>query len=155
MTLRGEKRVDKLMDSDFRWVEKLLYQQKTHNTAIAELEAELEDMLPSCSTSIVRFSHDKPHRLNSQPEAGAIKLNDSMRAKEIHGEIRRRKRHKVAISAARESLTDEENQFVWLFYDLGKSIRDCRRTLHYQKSKMYDMRKEIVYKVADFLGIRN
>ncbi len=145
--------MSKLMDSDFRWVEKLLYMQKTHETAIRELEAELEDMLPSCSTSVVRFSHDKPHQRASQPEAGAILLNDSLRAREIHEEIRRRKRHKVAVSAARESLSDIENQFIWLFYDLDKSIRDCRRTLHYEKSKIYKMRTEIVHKVAEFLGL--
>ena len=142
-----------MIDSDFRWVEKLLYMQKTHDTAIAELEAELEDMLPTYSTSVVRYSHDKPHRRDSQPEAGAIRRNESMRAKEIHSEIKRRKRHKAAISAARESLSDLENQFVWLFYDLDKSIRDCRRTLHYEKSKIYNMRQDIVHKVAEFLGL--
>ena len=149
----GVLQVEELTKPDFRWVEKLLYQQKSHKSAIAELEAELEDMMPDYSTSIVKFSHDKPHRRDSQPEAGVIKRNESLRAKEIHDELKRRQRHQKAIDEARESLTDEEDLFVRLFYDLEKSIRDCRRTLHYEKTKMYGIRSEVVHKVARFLGL--
>ncbi len=140
-------------DGDFRFVEKLLYQQKTHDTAIAGLEAELEEMLPAYSSSIVRFSHDKHNCQNSQPEAWAIKRTESVRAKEIYSEIKRRRRRQEAIAAAMESLDDLEARLVFLKYHLGKSSRDCWRSMGLQKSRWYEMRREVVGKVAEYLGI--
>jgi len=88
---RAAKLQIKLRDSDFRYVEKLLYDQKTHDAQIALLEEELEEMLPAFSSSIVKFSHDEGMVGDSQPEEWAIIRNESVRAKELHGEIRRRK----------------------------------------------------------------
>ena len=147
---------DKLTRGNFRYVEALLYAQKTHDTAIAELEAQLlevlDELLPGGSGSYVDMTAAKGDT-DSQPESWTIKRDENLRVRELRTEIAKRKRRRAAVSAARQSLSDEENQFVWLFYDLDKSIRDCRRTMHYEKSKMYDMRKEIVKKVAAFLGL--
>ena len=147
---------DKLTRGNFRYVEALLYAQKTHDTAIAELEAQLlevlDELLPGGSGSYVDMTAAKGDT-DSQPENWTIKRDENLRVRELRTEIAKRKRRRAAVSAARQSLSDEENQFVWLFYDLDKSIRDCRRTMHYEKSKMYDMRKEIVKKVAAFLGL--
>lgn len=147
---------DKLTGGNFRYVEALLYSQKTHDSAIAELEAELEqlleDLLPSATASYVDMSEPKGEA-DSQPEKWTIKREENVRVKHLRGRIKERKRHKAAISAARQSLSDEENQFVWLFYDLGKSVRDCRRTMHYEKSKIYQIRQGVVKRVAGFLGL--
>lgn len=156
MAMRGETRVaqNKLLRSDYRWVEKLLYMQKTHKAAIAELEAEMEDMMPSASASIVTFDHNtKNVRGDSQPEKWAVKRSESMRAKEIHGEIRKRKRHQKAISEAMECLDDLESRLVFLKYHLEKSSRDCWLSMGLQKSRWYEMKNEIVYKVARYLGL--
>ena len=147
---------DNLTRGNFRYIEALLYAQKTHDTAIADLEAQLaevlEDLLPGGSGSYVDMTAAKGDT-DSQPEAWTIKREENLRVRELRTEIAKRKRRKAAVSAARQSLSDEENQFVWLFYDLDKSVRDCRRTMHFEKSKMYDMRKEIVGKVAAFMGL--
>ena len=142
-----------LRDADFRFVEKLLYEQKTHDSAIAELEAELAEMMPNCSTSIVRFSHDKPHRKNSEPEEWTIKRSESVRGKYLQDEIRKRKRHQKAISEAMLCLDDLESRLVWLKYHLEKSSRDCWRTMGLQKSRFYEIRGEVVFKVGRYLGL--
>ena len=144
---------EKLIKNDFRFVEKLLYQQKTHDSAIAEMEAELEEMVPDYSSSIIEYSHDKPHRRDSEPERWTIIRNESIRGKYLHGRIAERKRHKKAITEAKKALDDLENQLVYLKYDLEKSSRDCWLTMGLQKSRFYEMREEIVVKVARFLGL--
>jgi hypothetical protein len=147
---------DKLSNRDFAFVERLLYDQKSHDTAIAELEAELtellDNLLPSSTASFVDMSESKGEMI-SQPERWAIKRDENLRVKYLRGRIAERKRHKRAISEARTSLSDEENQLVWLKYDLCKSVRDCRRTMHYEKSKIYSMRQDVVHKVAKYLGL--
>lgn len=146
---------DKLHPKDFRFTEKLLYDQKTHEHAIKMLQAELDEILPAYSRSVVKMSHNKTVDRDSEPETFAIERTEgiSVRAKYIIGRMEERRRHKEVITAFRQSLSDEENQFVWLFYDLNKSIRDCRRIMNYEKSKLYNMRQEVVYKAAQFLGL--
>jgi len=147
---------DKLQKNDFRFVEKLLYDQKTHDTAIAELEAEmaeiLENLLPGGSGSYVDMTTAKG-QTDSQPEVWTIKRDENLRVRYLRGRIAERKRHKAAIAEARESLDDLENQLVWLKYDLEKTARDCWRSMGLQKSRFYEIREEIVNKVARFIGL--
>lgn len=148
---------DKLHKNDFRFVEKLLYDQKTHDTAIAELEAEvaeiLENLLPGGTGSFVDMSTAKGQPEFTQPEVWTIKRDENLRVRYLKGRIAERKRHQAAIRAARESLDDLENQLVRLKYDLGKSARDCWRSMGLQKSRWYEIREEVVHKVARFLGM--
>jgi hypothetical protein len=150
------KTYEKLPKHDFRFVEKLLYDYKTHDTAIKEMEAEmhdiLENMFPNASASYVDMSEPKG-QTDSQPEAWAIKRDENLRVKYLKGRIAERKRHKAAIAAAREALDDLENQLVWLKYDLEKTARDCWRSMGLQKSRFYEIREEIVNKVARFVGL--
>ena len=150
------KTYEKLPKHDFRFVEKLLYDYKTHDTAIKEMEAEmqgiLENMFPNASASYVDMSEPKG-QTDSQPEAWAIKRDENPRVKYLKGRIAERKRHKAAIVAAREALDDLENQLVWLKYDLEKTARDCWRSMGLQKSRFYEIQGEIVNKVARFVGL--
>ena len=147
---------EKIGKHDFRFVEKLLYDYKTHDTAIKEMEAEmqgiLENMFPNASASYVDMSEPKGET-DSQPEAWTIKRDENLRVRYLRGRIAERKRHKAAIAEARESLDDLENQLVWLKYDLEKTARDCWRSMGLQKSRFYEIREEIVTKVARFIGL--
>jgi hypothetical protein len=147
----------KLHKNDFRFVEKLLYDYKTHDTAIAELEAEmaeiLENLLPGGTGSFVDMTTAKGQPEFTQPEAWTLKRDENLRMRYLKGRIAERKRHQAAIRAARESLDDLENKLVWLKYDLGKSARDCWRSMGLQKSRWYEIREEIVIKVARFIGL--
>ncbi len=145
---------DKLCDADFRFAEKLLYEYVTHDTAIAELQAELDSMIPDYSRSVVKFDHNtKNTHGESEPEKWAIKRNESIRGKYLQNRIAERKRHQKAIREARQSLNDTESQLVWLFYDLRKTARESWRTMHIEKSRFYEMRQEVVNKVAQFIGL--
>ena len=94
---------DKLRRGDFRYIEKLLYDQKTHESAIHVLESELkevlEDLLPSSTASFVDMSESKGEAI-SQPERWAIKREENHRVKDLRYEISKRKRHQRAISEA-------------------------------------------------------
>ena len=112
----------------------------------------LENMFPNASASYVDMSEPKGET-DSQPEAWTIKRDENLRVRYLRGRIAERKRHKAAIAAARESLDDLENQLVWLKYDLEKTARDCWRSMGLQKSRFYEIREEIVTKVARFIGL--
>ena len=148
---------EKLHKNDFRFVEKLLYDQKTHDTAIAELEAEmaeiLENLLPGGTGSFVDMTTAKGQPEFTQPEAWTIKREENLRVRYLKGRIAERKRHQKAIREARQVLDDLENKLVFLFYDLDKTARDCWRSMGLQKSRFYEMREEIVHKVAKFIGL--
>ena len=143
---------EKISRSDYGFVERLLYQQKTHDTAIAELQAELDDMLPSCSVSVVPLSYGGTKPL-TETERIADKRLYSIKGRYLTEEIARRRRHQKAISEAMKTLSDTENQLVWLYYNLEKSPRDCWRTMGYEKSRWHEIKHEVVCKVARFLGL--
>ena len=152
--------LDKLRPNDYRYVERLLYDQKTHDAQITLLEEELEEMLPAFSSSIVKFSHDEGMVGDSQPEEWAIIRNESVRAKELHGEIRRRKREKTAVSEALQCMTEEECQFVFLRYQQEHSHSQCARALglwdkkrHGPSNTYWRMRRRILEKVGRFVLI--
>ena len=153
----------KLKDGDYRFIEKLLYDQKTHKTAIAELEAALENVIPSATSSFVTFSRNQKNPKLTEPERIVDKRLHSVKGKYIQGEIKRRRRHQDeikrrrrhqdAICEAMNSLSDVENQLVHLYYDLEKPARECWWTMGYEKSRWYEIKNEIVCKVARFLGL--
>ena len=147
------EKAEKIPKSDYRFVEKLLYQQKTHDTAIAELQAELDDMMPSASASFVVFDHNPKGSELTQPERIVDKRLYSVRGKYLQEEIARRKRHQRAVSEAMVCLDDLEARLVFLKYHLEKSSRDCCRSMGLQKSRWYEIRTEVVCKVARFLGL--
>ena len=147
------EKAEKIPKSDYRFVEKLLYQQKTHDTAIAELQAELDDMMPSASASFVVFDHNPKGSELTEPERIVDKRLFSVRGKYLQEEIARRKRHQRAIEEAIKALNDTENQLVFLYYHLEKTPRDCWRTMGYERSQWYEIRTETVLKVARFLGL--
>ena len=147
-----------MRDNDYRYVEKLLYEQKTHDSIIAELDAELEEMMPAYSSSVVKFNHDEGMVGGSQPEEWAIIRNESVRAKEVHGEIRRRRRAKAAISEAMQSLNETESQFVFLRYQQENSHSHCSRALglwdkkrHGPSNTYWRMRKRLLGKIGRFV----
>ena len=143
---------EKLPQSDYRFVERLLYQQKTHDTAIAELQAELDDMLPSCSVSVVPLSHGGTKPL-TEPERIADKRLHSVRGKYLQEEIARRRRHQRAISEAMTVLGETECRLVYLHYVLGKHPRECWQLMKLEKSRWYEIKHGVVCKVAEFLGL--
>ena len=146
----------KLQSGDYRFVEKLLYDQKTNKTAIAELEAALKGMIPSATSLFVTLSHNQHSQKNfelTQPERIADKRLYSVRGKYLQSEIKRRRRHQDAICEAMNALSDVETQLVRLYYDLEKSARDCWRTMGYEKSRWYEIKDDVVLKVARFLGL--
>ena len=147
------EKAEKIPKSDYRFVEKLLYQQKTHDTAIAELQAELDDMLPSSTSSFVTFDHNPKGSELTEPERIADKRLFSVRGKYLQEEIARRKRHQRAISEAMVCLDDLEARLVFLKYHLEKSSRDCYRSMGLQKSRWYEIKDEVIFKVSRYLGL--
>jgi len=103
----------------FQQVEKMLYDYKYLDQAIANLEAELEAIMPQTSTSLIKVGQGSTRTLfdTSQTERWGIKRAESR----LREKLLEKRRHKKAIKEIREQLTDEENTFIWLRYDLEKT----------------------------------
>ncbi len=125
----------KLRDDDARYIKYLLYEQRHQDAKIRELEEELDEMLPSCSSSIVRFSHDEGQAEDSQPEKWTIIRNESLRAKELYSELRKRRRQKEAVTRAVECMDKTESQIVILRYYNEQSHNQVARALHMWSGK--------------------
>ena len=147
------EKAEKIPKGDYRFIERLLYQQKTHDTVIAELQAEMDALMPSATASVVTFSHNRGASELTQPERIADKRLYSIKGRYLTEEIARRRRHQKAISEAMQALNDTEAQLVFLYYHLEKTPRDCWRTMGYEKSRWYEIKHEVVCKVARFLGL--
>ena len=140
----------------FRQVEKLLYDYKYLDQVIANLEAELEAILPQTSTSLIKVGQGSTRTLfdTSQTERWGIKRAESR----LREKLLEKRRHKKAIKEIREQLTDEENTFIWLRYDLEKTHDEVMEALESRgqpcsRRQYFYMRKRIINKIARYLGL--
>lgn len=140
----------------FRQVERLLYDYKYLDQAIENLTAELETIMPQASTSVVKLGQGstKTPFDTSQTERWGIKRAES----KLRARLLKKRRHRKAIKAAREQLTDEENTFIWLKYDLEKTHRETRNalkqiTVSMSESTYFRLRQKTLKKIAKFMGV--
>lgn len=149
---------NKLSKSGFQFTEYLLYNAKTFETAIRELEIELEKVIASMNEKypIGAANLDgMPHGtgVSSPTESLAIKRADNIQVKCLKNRIEEIQRHKAAIDQSKQYLTDTEKLFIKLKYDREKSSQACWREMHIEKSRWYEMRQEIIHKIARYIGI--
>ena len=139
----------------FRKVEKLLYDYKYLNQAIANLEAELETIMPQATSSVVRLGRGgtKTSSDTSQTERWGIKRAESPRAVRLQSLLQEKRRQKAAIKGAREQLTDEENTFVWLRYDKEKAHDGIIEAMHMSRAQYFRFRKDVIEKMARYMGV--
>ena len=135
----------------FRQVEKLLYDYKYLDQAIANLTAELEAIMPQTSTSVVKLGQGsaKTPFDTSQTERWGIKRAESR----LREKLLEKRRHKKAIKGAREQLTDEENTFVWLRYDKEKPHEEIWEAMHMSRAQYFRFRKDVIGKIARYVGL--
>jgi len=144
--------MNKLTPSDYRFVERMLYIQKTQKTAIAELEAELDDLIRPCSASILENSPCSSDK-EGHTEKSVMNRMDTVKGKSLQSQLTDRRRQKKAIDEAIDKLDDTEAQLVWLRYDLEKSYRECMQIMGYEKSRFYELKNRVVLKVGRYLGL--
>lgn len=135
----------------FQAVEAMLYDYKYLDQAIANLEAELEAIMPQTSTSVVRLGQGstKTPFDTSQTERWGIRRAES----KLRVKLQEKRRHRSAIKAVREQLTDEENTFVWLRYDHEKPHKEIWEALHMEERNYFRFRRRVINKIAKILGL--
>lgn len=140
----------------FQQVEKMLYDYKYLDQAIANLEAELEAIMPQTSTSLIKVGQGSTRTLfdTSQTERYGIKRAESR----LREKLLEKRRHKKAIKEIREQLTDEENTFIWLRYDKEKTHDEIMQVLEDKgqpcsRRQYFYMRKQIINKIARYMGL--
>lgn len=135
----------------FRTVEAMLYDYKYLDQAIANLTAELEAIMPQTSTSVVKLGQGstKTPFNTSQTERYGIRRAESR----LREKLLEKRRHKKAIKAVREQLTDEENTFIWLRYDLERQHKEIWETIHMEERNYFRFRRRVINKIAKILGL--
>lgn len=143
-----------LSRSGFRYTEKILYEYKTYDTAIKQLEADLNDALEEITELQAVKIDDEPHGTGQgSPIETYVIRRDSPHIKYLKNRIEEMKRYQKGIEQAMAYMTDTEKLLIKLFYDREKTANQCIREMHMSKSSWYRMRQEIVYSIAAFLGI--
>ena len=146
----------------FKKTEKLLYDYKTYDLAIRNLEAELKTIMPqvSCSLIIVGQVGHKNTRtpFESQTEEWAIKRAESPRAKRLLALLQEKWRWRKTIKEIRVGLTEEENTFICLRYERWKAHDEVREILEEQgfprsRRSYFRMRRRVIKKIAKFIGL--
>ena len=140
-------------DYSFRLTERLLYDYKYQDSAIRTLQEERkalsDDDLPSCSTSIV-LSQGKTGP-QSQTEKWALRRAE--KTTRLDRRIAEKKRQRDCIKKARQQLTEEEGQFIWLRYDHEKPHHEIWPALHMSRSAYFEFRKATIAKIAKYIGL--
>lgn len=140
--------------SYYKHTERLLYDYKTYDSAICNLEAELEEILPNVSTSVVKLGEGSTASpFYSQTEDWAVKRLEGPRAKRIRRLLSEKKRLRKAIKEARQQLTDEENTLVWMRYDLEKPHQEIWEAMHMSRANYFRFKDEVIGKIARYLGL--
>lgn len=138
----------------YRKIERLLYDYKTYDSAIRNLEAELESIMPQISTSLLKMGDGSTATpFCSQTEDWAIKRIESPRAKRLLKLLTEKKRLRKAIKETRKQLTDEENTFVWMRYDLERAHAEIWEALHMSRSTYFEFKNKVIGKIARYLGL--
>ena len=146
--------------SYYRITERLLYDYKTYESAIRNLEEELEILEPSLpAMKLDKVQVVTSKTVGSVTEDCAIKRAEGREGREGRGydELRHmlldKKRKQRAISQTRRQLTDQENTLIWMRYDLGKPHRMICEAMHMSRSSYFDFKGRLVAKVAKYLGL--
>lgn len=154
--------------ASFRAIERLLYDYKTFDNAIRVLEAEKkslagpynEDYMPQTGTSVIRLGQGstKTPFDTSQTERWGIKRAEMARKriKRIDRKLLELRRWRDGIKAARQTLTEDGQYYVWLKYDLGKSHNETRaalraRMVSMSESTYYRFRRQVIEDVHKFM----
>lgn len=143
----------------FKKTERLLYDYKTFDTAIRNLEAELETIMPQATRSVIMVGQGSTGSFfESQTEEWAIKRVESPRAKRLLRLLQEKRRWRKSIKEIRAKLSEEENTFLWLRYDLEKPHDEVRETLAEQGFPMsrgtyFKLRREVIERVAKHMGL--
>jgi RinA family phage transcriptional activator len=151
------KHYSELSQSGFRYIEKLLYDYKKYDILIAEFEAELKTVIERLDEIYppIPVLNGMPHSTNigTPTEDMAIKKADNHQVKYLQGRIAEMRRHKEAITQVMQYLTDVEKLFIKLKYEQEKAPRQCMKEMHIEKSRWYELRHEIIRKIASYLGV--
>lgn len=142
------------LDSEtYRKVEWLLYDYKTLDSAIESLEAELEEILPPLSASVVTVGggRAKSPLDTSRTERWGIMRAESPRAVKIGRLLKRKRREQKALRAVRKILTPEQLTLVRLKYDEEKSNREAIKAMGLKNRTYYRLKKAVIEKVARYL----
>ena len=143
-----------LSRSGFRYTEKILYERKTYDTAIKKLEAELNDALEEITELQAVKMDDEPHGTGQgSPIETFVMRRDSPQIKYLKNRIDEMQHCQQAIEKALGYMTDTEKLLIKLFYDREKTAMQCYREMHMSRTSWYRLRQEVVYRIANYLGI--
>jgi hypothetical protein len=154
--------------ASFRAIEGLLYKYKTFGAAIRALEAEKKSLagpysdncMPQATSSVVRLGRGgtKTPSDTSQTERWGIRRAEEAqkRIARIDQKLLELRRWRNGIRAARQTLTEDAQQFVWLKYDLEKSHNETRDALRQKmvnlsESTYYRFRKQVIEDIQNFM----
>ena len=137
----------------YRITERLLYDYKTYDAAIRNLQERIEEIEPQLYPSN-QLSADRVQ--TSQSITSTVERQVILMSEEewrIRKQLTEKKRLLRAVREARTHLTQQESELVWMKYDMEKSHVEVQRALSMPHATYYRCKKQVVDKVAKCMGI--
>ena len=115
--------------------------------------------MPQTGTSVIGLGRQHKDTLRHQPD-GALghqaRGGSAKRIARIDQKLLELQRWRNGIRAARQTLTEDAQQFVWLKYDLEKSHNETRDALRQKmvnlsESTYYRFRKQVIEDIQNFM----
>ena len=146
-----ETKNGKLPSHIYRKVEGVLYSYKYLSSNIKIKENELEEMIPSLSTSVVTIVGKTKDKRDSQQERW-LQLEDK-RAMRLYREIQRMKVQKYAVDEALRWLDERDRKIFELKYMQEQQHGDVADILGVTRPGYYLVKNRFATKMARYLGL--
>mgnify|MGYP002152697922 CR=1 FL=1 len=145
--------MSEINSNTYRRVESLLYNYKTFDAAIASLEAELEDILPSPGSSVaMAVGHENSPGDTSQTERWALIRSEGPSAVRIAKLLKRKKDDKARVERALAALSSLERDLVKHKYDEEKPNNVVMKKLGMARMSYFRLKNVVVKKAAKYMG---
>ena len=148
--------MEKLDKQTYRKVEAILYEYKTYDSAIKNLEAEIEEIQPLASKgNFVPAQQTAVAPGDTSPTEGlAIYRLESKRALKLYSALKKKKARKEAIEEALSYANETERQIFELKYMQEKQHYEIFERLKLTKQGYSNKKDRFISKIAAFLSFR-
>lgn len=141
------KEEKKLTSRQFRTVERILYDYTSYETAIRNLQIEIENINVRAGASIIKYSAEKPCFPYSPQERLYLRIE------KLRNMMAEKSNRKEAVEKAVKVLSAEDMKLVELTYFEQLPKWRIWQLLRLPSSTYYKRKERVVSKVAKYLGI--
>ena len=152
--MRGLSMNEKLDKQTYRKVEAILYEYKTYESAIKNLEAEIEELEPFSRVDEAGAIKQHPAAPGdtSTTEGTVIYRLESKKALKLNAALKKKKARKEAVEACLRELSERQVKIFDLKYNRDYTHEHIAQMLGLFKSQYYIVKDKTIAEFSKYLG---